>query len=151
MNNNNALTGVLALTSSDITVASGMTLTQLNTGSSSGGFDVNGNLQRTGIDTAVLGTTFSFGNPNNQITVTAGTRPATITVNLVRSVPTGTMGYPTAVQRTYTITPSASGFTGTLRLHYLPAELNGNDPTTLNLWRFDSTLPTPGWRPNPAT
>jgi len=36
-------------------------------------------------------------------------------------------------------------------LHYLPGELNGNDATLLNLWRFDATLPTPGWRPNPAT
>ena len=40
-------------------------------------------------------------------------------VDLARSVPTGTNGFPTAVQRTYTITPSAAGFTGTLRLHYL--------------------------------
>ena len=148
MNNNNALTGILALTSSDISVASGMTLTQLNTGSSTGTFDVNGNLQRTGIDTAALGTTFSFGNPNNQITVTAGTRPATITVNLVRSAPTGAQGFPTAVQRTYTITPSAAAFTGTLRLHYLDSELNGNtEGAGLALWRFNGT----GWSPQPNT
>src|SRR6185503_8682121 len=67
------------------------------------------------------------------------------------SVPIGGQGFPTAVQRTYTITPSGAGFTGTLRLHYLPGELNGNTANALNLWRFDSTLPTPGWRPNPAT
>ncbi|HEV2828579.1 MAG TPA: DUF4214 domain-containing protein, partial [Pyrinomonadaceae bacterium] len=96
--------------------------------------------------------TLSFGNKDNQITVTAGTAPANIVVDLARSVPTGTIGYPTAVQRTYTITPSAAGFTGTLRLHYLPGELNGNNPTLLNLWRYDAALlPAPGWRPNPAT
>ena len=73
-------------------------------------------------------------------------------VDLARSVPTGTIGFPTAVQRTYTITPSAAGFTGTLRLHYLPGEVNGNNPATMNLWRYDATLlPTPGWRPVAAT
>ena len=41
------------------------------------------------------------------------------------------------MQRTYTITPSAAGFTGTLRLHYLDSELNGNtEGAGLNLWRF---------------
>jgi hypothetical protein len=36
-----------------------------------------------------------------------------------------------------------------LRLHYLPGELSGNNPATLNLWRFDSTINA--WRPQPAT
>src|SRR6185436_14508703 len=85
----------------------------------------------------------------NSIQVTAGTAPANIVVDLVRAVPSGAQGYPTAVQRTYTITPSAAGFTGTVRLHYLTGELNGNDPTLLNLWRFDSGINA--WRPNPAT
>jgi hypothetical protein len=154
MNNDNTVNAILALTSSDITVAATKTLTQPVGGSSSGPFDVNGRVQRTGFVSAACATapcvnTLSFGNLNNQITVTSGPAPANIVVDLARSVPTGTMGYPTAVQRTYTITPSAAGFTGTLRLHYLPGELNSNDPTLLNLWRFDATLP--GWRPNPAT
>jgi hypothetical protein len=150
MANDNTVNGILALGTTDITVAATKTLAQPVGGSSTGTSDVNGRIQRLGIDTAVLGTAFSFGNPNNRITITAGTRPANIVVDLARSVPTGGQGYPTAVQRTYTITPSiASGFTGTLRLHYLPGELNGNNPATLNLWRFDSTINA--WRPQPAT
>jgi hypothetical protein len=150
MANDNTVNGVLALGTTDITVAATKTLAQPVGGSSTGTSDVNGRIQRLGIDTAVLGTTFSFGNPNNRITITTGTRPANIVVDLARSVPTGPQGYPTAVQRTYTITPSiASGFTGTLRLHYLPGELSGNNPATLNLWRFDSTINA--WRPQPAT
>ncbi|MGH9928491.1 MAG: DUF4214 domain-containing protein [Pyrinomonadaceae bacterium] len=147
MSNDNTVNAVLALTSSDITVAATKTLTQPVGGSSTGAFDVNGRVQRTGFVTG--GAALSFGNPFNTIQVTAGTAPANIVVDLARSVPMGTMAYPTAVQRTYTITPSAAGFTATLRLHYKPAELNGNDPTALNLWRFDSGITA--WRPNPAT
>ena len=149
MSFNNTVNGILALTSSDITVAATRTLTQPLAGSSTGTFDVNGRVQRNGFVSG--GGALSFGNPFNTIQVTAGAAPANIVVDLARSVPTGGQGFPTAVQRTYTITPSAAGFTGTLRLHYLPAELNGNNPVALNLWRFDATLPTPGWRPNPAT
>jgi hypothetical protein len=156
MTNDNTVNGVLALTSSDITVAATKTLTQPAGGSSTGTFDVNGRVQRTGLVAAACVTapcvnTRSFGNPNNQLTVTAGTAPASVVVDLARTVPGGAIGYPTAVQRTYTITPSAAGFTGTLRLHYLLSEVNGNDPALMNLWRYDATLPVPGWRPNPAT
>src|SRR5262249_34211588 len=67
-----------------------------------------------------------FGNPNNQITITAGTPPTDITVNLVKSAPAI---FPSAVQRTYTITPNGgSGITATLRLPYLHGELAGNNP-----------------------
>jgi hypothetical protein len=144
MNFDNTVNGILALTGSDITVAATRTLIQPNTGSSTGTFDVNGRVQRTGIDTAVLGTTFTFGNPNNQITITAGTRPANIVVDLTRSVPTGPLGFPTAIQRYYTITPSAAGFTGTLRLRYLESELNGNvEGPSFIFRRFNGT----GWAP----
>ena len=105
-------------------MAATKTLTQPVGGSSTGAFDVNGRLLRTGFVTG--GAALSFGNPLNTIQVTAGTAPANILVDLTRSVPTGAQGFPTAVQRTYTITPSAAGFTGTLRLRYLESELNGN-------------------------
>ena len=90
------------------------------------------------------GGALSFGNPFNTIQVTAGTAPANIVVDLARSVPVGAIGFPTAVDRTYTITPSAAGFTGTLRLHYLDTELNGNtEGARLNLRRFNGI----GWQP----
>jgi len=146
MNNDNTVNGILALTSSDITVAATKTLTQPLAGSSTGTFDVNGRVQRNGFVTG--GATLSFGNPFNTIQVTAGTAPANIVVDLARSVPIAPIGYPNAVARTYTITPSAAGFTGTLRLHYLDTELNGNtEGAGLNLWRYNGV----GWSPNVIT
>jgi hypothetical protein len=144
MLNDNTVNGVLALTGADITVAATKTLTQPVGGSSSGGFDVNGRLQRTGFISG--GAALSFGNPFNTIQVTAGTAPANIVVDLSRSAPAG---FSTAVQRTYAITPSAGGFTGTLRLHYLDAELNGNaEGAGLLLRRFNGS----GWAPvTPST
>src|SRR5439155_13697193 len=115
MANDNTVNGALALSSSDITVQATKTLTQPAGGTSSDTFDVNGRVQRTGFTTG--GAALSFGNPFNTIQVTAGTAPANIVVDLARTVPTGPgIGFPPAVQRTYTITPSAGGFTGTLRL-----------------------------------
>ena len=51
MSFDNTVNGVLALTSSDITVAATRTLTQPVAGTSSGTFDVNGRVQRTGFVT----------------------------------------------------------------------------------------------------
>jgi hypothetical protein len=142
MNNDNTVNGILALASGDITVAATKTLTQPLSGSSSGGFDVNGRVQRTGFVSG--GGALSFGNPLNTIQVTAGAAPANIVVDLTRSVPTGGQAFPAAVQRTYTITPSAGGFTGTLRLHYLDSELNGNiEGPDFIFRRFNGT----GWAP----
>jgi hypothetical protein len=142
LGNNATVNGVLALTSGDLD-ASTFTLTQPNSGSSSGTFDVIGNVKRTGFSTAACGSapcanTLSFGNPNNQITITAGTAPGSILVNMAKSEPAT---YAAAVQRNYTITPTGgSGITATLRLHYLVSELNGNTPeSSLNLRRFNGS------------
>ena len=136
MNNDATVNGVVALTGSDITVANTKTLTQPGSIASTGTFDVVGSVKRTG-SPLPSATALTFGNPNNQITITAGTAPTDITVNLVKAVPSGGMPFPAAVQRTYTITPTGgSGLTSTLRLHYLDSELNGNAEAGLGLWRF---------------
>lgn len=141
MNNNNTVNGILALTSGDITVAPTFLLTQPNTGSSSGTFDVIGSLKRTGFVSG--GGALSFGNPFNTIQITSGTAPTEITVNLAKTTPPNPIGFPNAVQRTYTITGAGgAGYAATLRLHYLDSELNGNLEGSLNLWRFI----TPLWR-----
>jgi hypothetical protein len=147
----NTVNGALALNSGDITVAAPRILTQPNTGTSSGTFDVVGNLRRTGFVTAACAlapcaNTLSFGNPDNQITVTAGTSPANILVNMQKSSP---VGFSQSVQRNYTITPNGgSGITATVRLHYRDTELNGNVPeTSLNLRRFNGV----GWAPYAPT
>src|SRR6185503_1948256 len=71
------------------------------------------------------------------------TLPTDVTVNLVKAAPVTGVALPTpAVQRTYTITPTGgSGFSATLRLHYLDAELNGNAEANLGLWRLGGA----GW------
>gem|GEM_PF-638120 len=136
---NEIVNGNLGLTGNDLVTGTNV-LIQPATGSSSGTFDVVGNVQRLGIGT---NTPRTFGNPNNRITITAGTPPTNITVNLVKSRPTGAgFGFPSAVNRTYTITPTGgSGFTATLRLHYNDSDLSGNPPVgeeaLLDLWRFD--------------
>ncbi len=134
MNNNNTVNGILALLNSDIIVANTRTLTQPSTTASIGTFDVVGTLTRSGGPFA-LATPLTFGNPSNILTITAGaTRPSTVTVALAKAVPANPNGYGAAVQRTYTISQTGgTGFTSTLRLHYLDSELNGNTEASLNL------------------
>jgi hypothetical protein len=142
MNSNNTVNGILALTAADINVGSTFVLTQPNTGSSTGTFDVIGSLRRTGFVSG--GAALSFGNPFNTIQINSGTAPTEITVNLAKTTPPNPIGFPNAVQRTYTITGvGGAGYAATLRLHYLDSELNGNtEGAGLNLWRFI----TPLWR-----
>jgi hypothetical protein len=124
--------GTLALTSGDL-MAGANILTQA--GSSSGTGDVIGTVRRTDLG----GTARAFGNPFNTITINSGTAPTQMDANLVKSTP---VGFATAITRTYTLTPTGgSGFSATVRLHYLDSELNGNTEGMLNLFRFDS----PSW------
>ncbi len=123
---------VLTLTN-DLTTGANI-LTMPNTGTSAGTADVIGNVRRTGFTGG--GPALSFGNPFNSIGFIAqGTVPTDILVNLAKVAPAG-IPAPGAVQRTYTITPNGgAGFSATLRLHYLDAELNGNVEANLGLWR----------------
>ncbi|HEX8684936.1 MAG TPA: hypothetical protein VF654_00505, partial [Pyrinomonadaceae bacterium] len=135
---------------SDLTVQDALTLaagdlltgpfTLTHHGTSSGTTDVVGNVRRTDLGAGAR----SFGNPNNQLSFQIGTAPAAVTFNLAKSAPAGVgFGYPTAVTRTYTITPAGgSGYAATLRLHYLDAELNGNAEGLLDFWRFEGAT----WR-----
>jgi hypothetical protein len=123
------VTGLLALTSADLNT-SAFTLNMPASGNSSGGFDVAGNVRRTGLPP---GNALTFGNPNNLITINFGATPPTdITVNLVKSAP---VDFTTAIQRTYTVTPNnGSAYNARLRLHYRDTELNGNSESILQLY-----------------
>ncbi|HJT68495.1 MAG TPA: choice-of-anchor Q domain-containing protein [Pyrinomonadaceae bacterium] len=131
--------GVLTLTN-DLSTAANV-LTMPNTGTSTGTGDVIGNVKRTGFTGG--GSALSFGNPFNSIGfAAAGSVPTDVTVNLVKAAPISGVALPVAVQRLYTITPTGgSGFSATLRLHYLDPELNANDETTMGLWRLGGA----GW------
>ena len=68
-----------------------------------------------------------------QIADSRATAPTPTPSKLVKSAPAG---QDRAVTRTYTITPTGgSGYTATVRLHYLDSELNGNTESALELWR----------------
>lgn len=122
----------LALTSGDLFTGA-FTLTMPSGAASTGAGDVQGNVKRTGINIAPLGTQLSFGNPFNRISINSGTQPTDITVNLDESAP---VDFTTAVKRTYTITPNGgSGYAATLQLHYKDTDLNGNTEFILNLFR----------------
>ena len=125
---------VLTLTN-DLTTGANI-LTMPNTGTSTGTADVIGNVRRTGFTGG--GPALSFGNPFNSIGFIAqGTVPTDILVNLAKNTPVGPPPFPGAVARTYTITPTGgSGFSATLRLHYLDSELNGNVENQLGLFRL---------------
>jgi hypothetical protein len=129
--------GALTLTSGDLSTGAGTNVLTLGPAATCNGTtDVisasTGGVSRT---TIVAGTTYCFGNPQNQITINSGSAPTALKVKLVKAAPAGKA---TAVTRTYTITPTAGGvFAATVRLHYLDAELNGNPEALLHLWRLN--------------
>ncbi len=110
----------------------------------SGAGEVVGNIRRTNL-AACPGAAIAFGNPFTTIQFTSGIAPTDITVKVLPGVPAG---FPNAALRSYLITPTGgSGYTATLRLHYLDSELNGNLESTLQLWRNDGS----NWLPQGAT
>jgi len=124
--------GLLALTSGDLNTSSS-TLFMGNGATSTGTGDVVGNVNRGDLNG---GTPRSFGNPNVQITIAAGTVTA-MTVNLAKGSPSD---FGNSVRRTYTLKDvSGTLVTATVRLHYLDSELNGNSEGTLELWREDGS------------
>ena len=130
---NAALTvnGTLGLTSGDL-VTGANTVTQV--GASSGNTDVVGNVVRNSPGVAAL-----YGNPNNQIAVSGGTAPTSIKVVLAKNAAHDHAAVPDGGQARHNIAPtSGSGYTATLRLHYLDGELNGNSESVLDLWHLES-------------
>jgi len=136
---------VLSLDSGDLTTGANtlnMAVAATSTGTPAPGTDVVGNVKRT--HTFTTGTTYAFGNQFVSLNFTAaGPKPTAVNINLVKSVPTGAdFGFSTAIQRTYTVTPTGgTGYSSTLRLHYLNSELNGNNESSadFDLWRYNGS------------
>lgn len=134
LNRDVTLNGTLALTSGDITTGAN-TLTLAEAVTTSGNGDVWGNVKRTGA--LVTAKTYSFGNPNVSLTFASGTLPTDVTMTIAQSQPSA---FTYAITRSYSITPNGgSGYSATVRLHYLDGELNGNTEATLVLWRYDGS------------
>ena len=129
---NLTVSGTLGLTSGDITTGS-FTLFMGNGSTSAGNGDVVGDVNRSDLNG---GTTRSFGNPNVQITITAGSVTA-MTVNLIKASPSD---FGNSTRRTYALKDVVGTLvTATVRLHYLDSELNGNSEATLDLWKKDGS------------
>ncbi|MBS4029238.1 MAG: T9SS type A sorting domain-containing protein [Ignavibacteriales bacterium] len=131
---NVTVNGALTLTNS-LSLSSNI-LTMGGNATTSGTNEVTGTVRRT---TFVATTSYSFGHQFTSITFSSGgTFPSQIDVNLVKgSTPSGKAD---AIQRYYDITSTGgSGFSSTLRLHYLDTELNSNTDTTLSIWKFDGS------------
>ena len=97
-----------------------------------GNGDVVGNVRRLNLANCP-GAALAYGNPFTTIQFTSGMAPSEMMVNIALSSPAG---FANAVSRAYTITPTGGNlYTATLRLHYRDSELNGNDESSLQLWR----------------
>jgi hypothetical protein len=108
------------------------TLTMGSDATSSGEGDVVGSVKRT----VTPDKSYSFGSPYVTIYFSSTGTVNDVTVNLAKTTPED---FTNAVTRTYTITPTGSGYTATLRLRYLDSELGENNASNLQLWRFDSS------------
>ncbi|MDE3057159.1 MAG: hypothetical protein KGJ59_04300, partial [Bacteroidota bacterium] len=127
-NTNISVKGVLTLNG---TLSMGAnTLWMDSSAAASGSGDVSGNVNRTVMATGV---SYSFGNQYTTITFASGTPPTSLTVDI--TIGTAPTGKTDGILRKYAITESGgSGYSATLRLHYLDAELNGNTASSLTVW-----------------
>jgi protocatechuate 3,4-dioxygenase beta subunit len=133
-NGNITVNGILAL-STNLNMGANNLL--MGSGSSTSGTgDVTGNVRRTSFSP---NTAYSFGNQFTSITfASGGTLPSQMDMNI--SIGSTPAGKPDAIERSYDISSTGgSGFSSTLRLHYLSNELNGNTATTLDLYKYTTS------------
>ncbi len=82
---------------------------------------------------------YAFEGPFNVITFAAGVAGVTsVTVN-VAVAPITDFPYNGAINRTYNVTIPSGTYTATMRLHYEDAELNGNDESVMQIWKYNGT------------
>ena len=132
--NNNVSVPTLNMTSGTLlTGTNTITITNTRTGPGI----ILGTITRT--HAFALLTAYEFEGPDNRITFSAQTGVTSVTVN----VSIGSIGdFPdgASINRVYDITVPAGTYTATLRLHYLDGELNGNDESTMLLWRYNGAV-----------
>ena len=131
--NNNVSVPTLNMTLGTLlTGANTITITTTRTGNGI----ILGTITRThSFATAV---TYAFEGPDNTIIFTAAVGVTSITVNVsigtISDFPNGA-----SINRVYDITIPAGTYVATLRLHYEDAELNGNNETTTQLWKYNGS------------
>ena len=129
----NVTAGMVNMTSGNINTGSNsITITNTRTGN---GYII-GTITRT--HSYFAGIAYAFESPYNTVTFsTVGTVSSitiTVTIGAVGDFPFGG-----SINRQYNISVTGSGYTATLRLHYLDEELNGNNEASMQLWRYNGT------------
>lgn len=131
----NVLTLLSNISTVNIAMTSGDLYTGANaiviTGTRSGSGIMLGTITRTHAYTT--GTNYAFEGPHNFINFSAAGSVSSITVTVV-SAPVADFPSGSAVNRKYTIAITGAGYTGSLRLHYEQAEVNGNTESAMTLW-----------------
>ncbi|MBC7937619.1 MAG: hypothetical protein H7Y86_19900 [Rhizobacter sp.] len=112
------------------TGANTLTLTNARTGTSY----IFGNIRRTHAFTT--GVAYAFEGPDNTIDFSAVSGVTSVTVSVVKG-PIGDFPFGGSISRVYNITVPAGTYTATLRLHYEDDELNGNDESSMVLWKYN--------------
>ncbi len=122
----NMTNGVLDMGTNNITITTTRT----------GNGYIYGSITRT--HTFSNGTPYAFESPFNTITFTSvGTVSSVTVVVTLGSVTDFPFGG--SISRQYNIAVTGSGYTATLRLHYLDNELNGNNESSIQLWQYNGT------------
>jgi hypothetical protein len=109
-----------------------LTITTTRTGSGI----IMGTIQRT--HTFSAGVAYAFEGPANTITFASLSGISSVTVNVKEAAP-GDFPFGGSVNRVYTITIPGGTYNATLRLHYHDDELNGNNESSMGLWRYNGT------------
>ena len=88
----------------------------------------------------IAATAYAFEGPNNLITFAAGVSGVTsVTVNVTVATPDD-FPFNGAIGRQYNIAIPFGTYTATLRLHYEDAELNGNDESIMQEWKYNGAV-----------
>ena len=142
---NKSTASTLLLLNDDVSVATiNMTTGELHTGvktvtittTRAGNGIILGTITRTHAFTT--GVSYAFESAVNTInfTVVSGVTSVTVTI-----APGAVNDFPfvaSVINREYDITIPAGTYTGTLRLHYVDSELNGNVEANMNLWHYSA-------------
>lgn len=131
--NTNINAATLNVTMGNISMGSNnITITTTRTGNGI----ITGTITHT--HTFSTGIAYSFEGPDNTVTFTAvgsvSSISITVTIGSVSDFP-----FNGSINRQYNIAVTGSGYTATLRLHYLDGEINGNNESTMQLWRYNGS------------
>lgn len=140
-NSTNTITLGANVNVSTLNVANGNIYTGTNsitiTNTRTGNGYIIGTITRTHTFTA--GTSYAFESPYNTVTFSTVGSVSSVTITVTIGA-VGDFPFGGSINRQYNISVTGSGYTATLRLHYLDEELNGNNEASMQLWRYNGTI-----------